>query len=149
MRAPGPSADRRAPHTAPGAPSRERPRSWPTIDAATARPAPAASQARPAAPATAAKAAPAAPSGAPEVTNLTTSSSDDAPASAFAEAKATAPAPEAPATSSRAARRSGGRQHAAAQPKQETVVKDEWSKTPRNAPCPCGSGKKFKLCHGQ
>jgi preprotein translocase subunit SecA len=24
-----------------------------------------------------------------------------------------------------------------------------WSKTPRNAPCPCGSGKKFKHCHGQ
>jgi len=22
------------------------------------------------------------------------------------------------------------------------------SKTPRNAPCPCGSGKKFKHCHG-
>ena len=33
-------------------------------------------------------------------------------------------------------------------PKQETVVKDDWAKTPRNAPCPCGSGKKFKLCHG-
>jgi preprotein translocase subunit SecA len=32
--------------------------------------------------------------------------------------------------------------------KQQTVVKDEWSKTPRNAPCPCGSGKKFKQCHG-
>jgi preprotein translocase subunit SecA len=32
--------------------------------------------------------------------------------------------------------------------KQQTVVKDEWSKTPRNAPCPCGSGKKFKMCHG-
>ena len=32
--------------------------------------------------------------------------------------------------------------------KQETVVKDEMSKTPRNAPCPCGSGKKFKQCHG-
>ena len=28
------------------------------------------------------------------------------------------------------------------------VVHDEWSKTPRNAPCPCGSGKKFKVCHG-
>ena len=28
------------------------------------------------------------------------------------------------------------------------VVKDEWDRTPRNAPCPCGSGKKFKLCHG-
>ncbi|MDP2206640.1 MAG: preprotein translocase subunit SecA [Alphaproteobacteria bacterium] len=24
-----------------------------------------------------------------------------------------------------------------------------WSKTPRNAPCPCGSGKKYKYCHGQ
>ena len=32
--------------------------------------------------------------------------------------------------------------------KQQTVVKDDFSKTPRNAPCPCGSGKKFKLCHG-
>ena len=32
--------------------------------------------------------------------------------------------------------------------KQQTVVKDEWDKTPRNAPCPCGSGKKFKHCHG-
>lgn len=27
-------------------------------------------------------------------------------------------------------------------------VNDAWSKTPRNAPCPCGSGKKFKMCHG-
>jgi len=35
-----------------------------------------------------------------------------------------------------------------AKPKQQTVVKDEWDKTPRNAPCPCGSGKKFKHCHG-
>ena len=24
-----------------------------------------------------------------------------------------------------------------------------WSGTPRNAPCPCGSGKKFKHCHGR
>jgi preprotein translocase subunit SecA len=32
---------------------------------------------------------------------------------------------------------------------QAPVVKSEWDKTPRNAPCPCGSGKKFKLCHGQ
>jgi len=23
-----------------------------------------------------------------------------------------------------------------------------WEKTSRNAPCPCGSGKKFKHCHG-
>jgi preprotein translocase subunit SecA len=32
---------------------------------------------------------------------------------------------------------------------QTPVVKSEWDKTPRNSPCPCGSGKKFKLCHGQ
>jgi preprotein translocase subunit SecA len=24
-----------------------------------------------------------------------------------------------------------------------------WGNTPRNAPCPCGSGKKFKHCHGR
>jgi preprotein translocase subunit SecA len=24
-----------------------------------------------------------------------------------------------------------------------------WAGTPRNAPCPCGSGKKFKACHGR
>ena len=30
------------------------------------------------------------------------------------------------------------------------VVKDasDWSTTPRNSPCPCGSGRKYKLCHG-
>ena len=25
---------------------------------------------------------------------------------------------------------------------------DAWARAPRNAPCPCGSGKKFKHCHG-
>ncbi len=29
------------------------------------------------------------------------------------------------------------------------VVKSEMEKTPRNAPCPCGSGKKYKHCHGR
>lgn len=24
-----------------------------------------------------------------------------------------------------------------------------WGKIQRNAPCPCGSGKKFKHCHGR
>jgi len=24
-----------------------------------------------------------------------------------------------------------------------------WAATPRNAACPCGSGKKFKHCHGK
>ncbi len=37
---------------------------------------------------------------------------------------------------------------AADEPAQQPVVRTEWEKTPRNAPCPCGSGKKFKLCHG-
>jgi len=31
---------------------------------------------------------------------------------------------------------------------QATKVNTEWEKTPRNAPCPCGSGRKFKQCHG-
>jgi preprotein translocase subunit SecA len=33
---------------------------------------------------------------------------------------------------------------------QRTVRKDDddWSNTPRNAPCPCGSGRKYKQCHG-
>jgi preprotein translocase subunit SecA len=24
-----------------------------------------------------------------------------------------------------------------------------WTNTPRNASCPCGSGKKYKHCHGR
>jgi preprotein translocase subunit SecA len=34
-------------------------------------------------------------------------------------------------------------------PSNTPVVKSEYDKTPRNAPCPCGSGKKFKMCHGR
>ena len=34
-------------------------------------------------------------------------------------------------------------------PSNTPIVKSEFDKTPRNAPCPCGSGKKFKLCHGR
>ncbi|MDX6750344.1 preprotein translocase subunit SecA [Geminicoccaceae bacterium 1502E] len=26
---------------------------------------------------------------------------------------------------------------------------EDWGRVPRNAPCPCGSGKKFKQCHGR
>jgi preprotein translocase subunit SecA len=26
---------------------------------------------------------------------------------------------------------------------------ETWSATPRNAACPCGSGKKYKYCHGK
>ena len=27
-------------------------------------------------------------------------------------------------------------------------AEEDWSNTPRNSPCPCGSGKKYKYCHG-
>ncbi len=77
----------------------------------------------------------------PKVVNLQTSSSDDtAGETGFDRARAVAvaegdlpaeAAPEALPTS-----------------KPTTVVKDAFDKTPRNAPCPCGSGKKFKQCHG-
>ncbi|WP_040494744.1 preprotein translocase subunit SecA [Ilumatobacter nonamiensis] len=70
------------------------------------------------------------------VSNMTTSSSDDVDASSYRSAAATG---------------GEGAMPAAATPntttKQQTVVKDDFSKTPRNAPCPCGSGKKFKNCH--
>jgi preprotein translocase subunit SecA len=36
-----------------------------------------------------------------------------------------------------------------APPVNTPTVRSEWDKTPRNAPCPCGSGKKFKMCHGR
>ncbi len=88
------------------------------------------------------------------VQNLQTSSSDTVEATGFQRAAASAIAsgeiaPEALARSSTAIP-TGARGRQAGRPaaKQETVVKDEWSKTPRNAPCPCGSGKKFKMCHG-
>jgi preprotein translocase subunit SecA len=77
---------------------------------------------------------------APAVQNMQTSSSDDADIGGFdqaaraAIAEGTLPPDAVPAQTAPA--------------KQQTVVKDAFDKTPRNAPCPCGSGKKFKQCHG-
>ena len=76
----------------------------------------------------------------PKVLNLQQTSSEDATTSGFDTARAAA-----------AAESSGAPapvQPTATPAKQQTVVKDAFDKTPRNAPCPCGSGKKFKLCHG-
>jgi len=78
---------------------------------------------------------------APMVQNVQQTSSDDVQTGGFAAAAQAASSsgdmdPEVAA------------QAAPAPVKQQTIVKDEWSKTPRNAPCPCGSGKKFKMCHG-
>ena len=99
------------------------------------------------------------PRPAPAVSNLQETSSDTDRMSGFAAAAAAAPAAEREMVEAAAAARpsptapsAGGRAARRRQPqvpRQETVVKDEWSKTPRNAPCPCGSGKKFKLCHGK
>ena len=33
-------------------------------------------------------------------------------------------------------------------PQQEQRVSSEWDRVGRNDPCPCGSGKKYKKCHG-
>ncbi|HEX4194892.1 MAG TPA: preprotein translocase subunit SecA [Stellaceae bacterium] len=38
---------------------------------------------------------------------------------------------------------------AVAPPPASQAASSPWAKTPRNAPCPCGSGKKFKHCHGK
>jgi preprotein translocase subunit SecA len=35
------------------------------------------------------------------------------------------------------------------EPTQAPVVKSEHEKLGRNQPCWCGSGKKFKMCHGR
>jgi preprotein translocase subunit SecA len=76
------------------------------------------------------------------VQNIQQTSSDDVQGGGFAAAaSAAASAGEIPEEVAATAQ-------APTVTKQQTVVKDEWSKTPRNAPCPCGSGKKFKLCHG-
>jgi preprotein translocase subunit SecA len=68
---------------------------------------------------------------------------DDAAEEAFMDGEVPAPAAPSRTAIAGATARQGNRPA-----KQETVVKDEWAKTPRNAPCPCGSGKKFKMCHG-
>jgi len=75
------------------------------------------------------------------VQNLQTSSSDDVQSTGFDRAAraAAADAAGAPATAAETPEPK----------KQVTIVKDAFSKTPRNAPCPCASGKKFKNCHGE
>jgi preprotein translocase subunit SecA len=36
------------------------------------------------------------------------------------------------------------------QPEDERLIgPEDWRNTPRNAPCPCGSGKRYKQCHGR
>ena len=54
------------------------------------------------------------------------------------------------ATRGRPARRGGSVNGADGSGEMRTAPpRAPWSGTPRNAPCPCGSGRKFKHCHGR
>ena len=35
------------------------------------------------------------------------------------------------------------------EPEVDPARPETWTRTPRNAPCPCGSGRKYKYCHGK
>ncbi len=54
-----------------------------------------------------------------------------------------------PAWSGSGAMQDGDSALAVAPPRAAQTASSPWAKTPRNAPCPCGSGKKFKHCHGR
>jgi len=72
----------------------------------------------------------------PAVSNVQYSAPEDPAGGGSSVARAAGAGAAAPAA---------GAKTATMQPK----VNSEWEKTPRNAPCPCGSGKKYKLCHGR
>ena len=64
---------------------------------------------------------------------------------AFAEADA---APE-PGAATALAQRPAPARSRAADPAADPRDPASWGRIARNAPCPCGSGKKFKHCHGR
>ncbi|MGY2084966.1 preprotein translocase subunit SecA [Blastococcus sp. SYSU DS0539] len=145
--------------TAPTAPVAETAPAAPTApaqQAASAAPAaPAAPAAAPAAPA----AAPAAPAAAPAAPVAAAAPADAAPAAATDEVSASGTGPvldvkglDEPrreekltysAPSLDASPAESGRAKAA-----KTATVSGTKETPRNAPCPCGSGRKYKQCHG-
>jgi preprotein translocase subunit SecA len=96
---------------------------------------------------------PAAQAVAPAVQNVATHSSEDVTTNAFQAAAQQALADGEPVDEEAVPTPSAAPAAATAAPtrptKQQTVVNDEWAKTGRNEPCPCGSGKKYKLCHGR
>jgi preprotein translocase subunit SecA len=80
---------------------------------------------------------------APAVQNMQYSAPED-PSSGTSRMAAAAAAGSGNGGSAASANGGGAKEEAVNTP----VVKTDWDKTPRNAPCPCGSGKKYKLCHG-
>jgi preprotein translocase subunit SecA len=70
------------------------------------------------------------------------------------EARATGTTGRAARSRTRNARRAGiaavnGGGGGGIEPLQQSSSRPPWGGTPRNAPCPCGSGRKFKHCHGR
>jgi preprotein translocase subunit SecA len=68
------------------------------------------------------------------------------------EARATGTTGRLVAARSRTARRNGsgpGNGADRSPPQRLAAPPAPWARTPRNAPCPCGSGKKYKHCHGR
>ena len=85
-----------------------------------------------------------APTDTQKLVGVSANKSEAAPM-AMATAGATAPSAAAAAGAS-----GGGRAVAPSRPAPRVpVVKSELEKVGRNQPCPCGSGKKFKMCHGR
>jgi preprotein translocase subunit SecA len=64
----------------------------------------------------------------------------------FAEAASAAPVAAEAAT---AAMIGDAMSHGSSSPAAPNVNADEVPKVGRNDPCPCGSGKKYKQCHGK
>jgi preprotein translocase subunit SecA len=72
------------------------------------------------------------------------------PEAAMAEApRATGTTGRAPPGRARGGRRSGFGNGADGSEPRAAAPSAPWARTPRNAPCPCGSGRKFKHCHGR
>jgi preprotein translocase subunit SecA len=65
------------------------------------------------------------------------------------EARATGTTGRPAGLSPRAQRRAGPGNGADRGGPRPAAPRSPWAGTPRNAPCPCGSGKKFKHCHGR
>jgi preprotein translocase subunit SecA len=84
----------------------------------------------------------------PGLRNVQYSSPDDPSVSGGSAAMQAAARSQADATAEKAPASGNGSRPAAAATN-TPVVKSERDKTPRNAPCPCGSGKKYKMCHGR
>jgi preprotein translocase subunit SecA len=71
------------------------------------------------------------------------------PEEAMAEERATGTTGRPVGLPPRTQRRAGSGNGADRGGPRPAAARSPWAGTPRNAPCPCGSGKKFKHCHGR